>query len=80
MGLKYLLSEGYIFGERHRGVVILFVVTHPNFCGSPRVPGKDIARAPRERVWMLLTKDVTHAAAWDDFQGAAALPDAERYF
>lgn len=42
------------------------------------LPGEDRAAAPRERVGVLLPEHVSHAAAGDDLQAAAALPHAER--
>lgn len=42
------------------------------------LPGKDGATAAREGVGVLLPEHVSHAAAGDDLQAAAALPHAER--
>ena len=79
VSLIYLLSEGDVFGQGDGGVIILFIVVHPDFSGASRVPRKNVARAAGERVGMLLTEHVADTTARNDFQGAAALPHAKRY-
>jgi hypothetical protein len=44
------------------------------------IPGKNVATAAGEGVWMLLAEDMSHAGTGNDFQPAPALPHAKWYF
>lgn len=80
MIVRHARSERNVFGERHGGIVELLEVIHPDLGGAASVACKDVATAPGERVGVLLPEDVTHPAAGDDFQAAAALPHSEGNF
>lgn len=77
---RHALSKWNVFGERHGGVIELLEVVHPDLGGAASVACEDVATAPGERVGVLLPEDVTHPAAGDDFQAAAALPHSEGNF
>ena len=75
-----LPSKRNVLGQRDRGVVELLVLVHPDFCRATSVARENVSGSTGKRVRMLLAEDVTHAAAWNDLETAAALPHAERNF
>ena len=56
-------TEGYIFSERDRSVVIFLVFIHPHLSSSPSVPGEHSSAPAGETVGMLLPKYMADSAA-----------------
>lgn len=73
------LSEWNIFCQRHRCIIILLVVVHPNFSRSSRIFRKHIAASTGKCVRVTLAKHMADATTRNYFQTATALPYAEWY-
>ena len=75
--LYYLLSKWNISGQRYSSIIIFFVIAHPNFSGSSCILGEYISRSTRECVRVLFPKYMSNSRTRNDFQRAAALPNAK---
>ena len=75
--IVYLLSKWNISGQRYSSIIIFFVIAHPNFSGSSCILGEYISWSTRECVRVLFPKYMSNSRTRNDFQRAAALPNAK---
>lgn len=74
------LAKRNILGQRHRIVIVLLVVIHPDLGGTSCISGKDIATAAGEGVRMTLAEHMANTTAGYYLQAATTLPHPERDF